>query len=160
MTPLHAVTSKGPYGTEDFLRRKLQRWRIVEVLPGTLSRRACLVLREACATVPLRVAIVLFRTWVNGWCTARRFQIKDAACLFQCEGGSGQGCNDSIEHYAHCPVVRAFARDTLNMPGHTVGNLLGFLCLHANFDPQTRITQHLLLYAIYSATNKLRKVRQ
>ena len=39
----------------------------------------------------------------------------------------------------------------------TIGNILGFLCLHANMDPQTRLVQHLLVYAVYSATNQLRR---
>ena len=110
-----------------------------------------------CIYIYIRVSLVLLRTWLNGWCTARRFQVQESACLFRCEPGTRQGCNDSIEHYAHCPVVRQFAHETLSLPPHTVGNVLGFLCLHANIDCDTRLVQHLLLYAVYTATNRLRR---
>ena len=138
------------------MRSKLKRWRITEVPEGTLARRACNVLRSAFDTTPVRVANVLFRTLLNGWCTARRFQTHSSTCLFRCAPGSLEGCHDSIEHYAHCPVVRQFSLHILKLPAQVVGNLQGFLCLHVPVDANTLIVQHLLLYAVYTATNRLR----
>ena len=113
-------------------------------------------MNRAFAIVPVRVALVLFRSFFNGWCTARRFQVKHAPCLFGCTYGSTEGCHDSIEHYAHCQVVRDFAKSSLDLPDTTVGGLLNFLCLSSNVDDETRILQLLLLYAVYSATNCMR----
>eukprot|EP00959_Pyramimonas_sp_CCMP1952_P054540 1140117-Pyramimonas_sp.AAC.1 len=60
------------------------------------------------ATPPC-VRAALLRTWFNGWCTGRRFQ-QQRACIFGC------ALDDSIEHYARCPVVRDFARRRLALP--------------------------------------------
>ena len=98
----------------------------------------------------------MFRTWFNGWCTARRFQVKRARCLLGCGAGSTEGCCDSIEHYACCPVMLEFATKSLNLPPALVGGLLNFLCLQSNLDSHLRTRQLLLLYACYSATNCLR----
>ena len=70
--------------------------------------------------------------------------------------GSLEGCHDSIEHYAHCRVVRNFALQTLHLPESVVGGLKAFLGLHVPVDEDTLIVQQLLLYAVYSATNRLR----
>ena len=144
------------YNHEHVLGHKLQRWQIQGVPDGILARRAARYLPHAFELVPARVATVLFRTWFNGWCTARRFQVGQASCLFGCLSGSGDGCHDSIEHYAHCIVVRTFALHRMNMPHNCVGTLLGFLCLNRDVTDDTRTLQLLLLYAVYTATNCLR----
>ena len=150
------LSARAGYSSEGVLRRKLARWRIAGVPEGTLTRRAVRILHRAFALVPARVAFVLFRSWFNGWCTARRFQNRSALCRFGCESGSAAGCHDSIEHYAHCKAVRAFAADILHLPHQVVGSLQGFLCLSAGLDDDTLTLQLLLLYAVYTATNVLR----
>ena len=155
----HAVrklTALENYNHEYVLRSKLSRWRIAEIPEGTLARRACKRLKQAFDTMPVRVANVLFRTWLNGWCTARRFQMQSSKCLFRCAPGSLAGSHDSIEHYAHCPAVRDFAIHTLNLPRNVVGDLKGFLGLGTCLDPQCLVVQQLLVYAVYTATNRLR----
>ena len=44
---------------------------------------------------PCVVAAVL-ETWVNGWCTSRRFQYHGNVCPFSSTG------EDSIDHFACC----------------------------------------------------------
>ena len=63
---------------------------------------------------------------------------------------------DSIEHYACCPIVIAFACEKLHMSQEHVGNLATFLCLTRDTPDDVRILQLLLLYAVYNATNTLR----
>ena len=106
--------------------------------------------------VPVKVVLTLFRTWWNGWCTARRFQVRHAQCLFRCRPASPDECLDSIKHYACCPVVAEFATRRLHLPHSLVKNMLSFLCLTANVDDETRALQMLLLHAVYSSTNCIR----
>jgi hypothetical protein len=138
------------------LRCKLKRWCISEVPEGILARRASKRLGRALGLVPVKVVFVLFRTWFNGWCSARRFQVKQAPCLFGCEFGSAEGCHDSIEHYMRCPVVANFALQRLRLPQTSVRSMVAFMCLGANIDDELLTLQLLLVYAIYSATNCLR----
>ena len=107
--------------------------------------------------MPVRVALVLYRTWVNGWCTARRFQVKEADCLLGCKPTWAERCYDSIEHYAHCPIIRQFSRESLDLPEDATGNMLVFLCLQGGHGPETLCVQQLVLYAVYTATNALRR---
>ena len=115
------------YNPEHYLRGKLQRWKI-DVPEGILTRRALRYLNKACQLAPNRVAVVFLRTLFNGWCTARRFQQSGSSCLFDCCMTHSDLREDSIEHYAHCPFVIAFARDKLHMPQEHVGNIEVFLC--------------------------------
>ena len=153
---LRCLSRSEAYNHEYVLRGKLKRWRITSVPEGTLARRACRVLRSAFTSTPVRVANVLFRTWFNGWCTARRFQKTTSTCLFHCASGSLPGCHDSIEDYAHCQVVRQFSLNTVNLPPNAVGTLQAFLGLVADVDDDTLVVQHLVVYAVYTATNRLR----
>ena len=118
-----------------------------------LVRRALRTLQLAFDLVNPRVAIALFRTWLNGWCTARRFQDYNSSCLCQCESANSE---DSIEHYAHCPVVVHFAVNKLKLPTHLTTGLRGFLCLDRDVSDEVRTLQLLLLFAVYSASNSIR----
>ena len=122
------------YNHEHILRKKITRFEITCVPAGILSRRAAKRLVHAFEIVPARVAIVLFRTWLNGWCTACRFQQKGTSCLFGCQCPSIHDCIDSMEHYAICAVVQRFARQSLHLLDELVGNMLGFMCLSPNTD--------------------------
>ena len=144
------------YFHEHVLRTKLKRWKLNTVPEGTLSRRSARLLRNASGLVAPRVVLVLFRTWFNGWCTARRFQIRQACCLFGCRASLPDECLDCIEHYAHCPVVAEFATQRLQLPASLVKNMLAFLCLNINVDDETYVLQLLLLYAVYTASNCIR----
>ena len=146
----------GAYDGEHYLRRKLERWNKNSVPPGILVRRAARILKSADSLVPAKVVFVLFRSWLNGWCTARRFQVAQASCLLGCIPGSTAGCHDSIEHYAHCPVVTHFASHVLHLPHVQVSGLMNFLCLGRDVSDEQRVLQLLLLFAVYSATNCLR----
>jgi hypothetical protein len=152
---LRNLVEKHEYNHEHVIRNKLRRWQLL-VPAGILARRSIRVLEHAFHLVPCRVALVLFRTWFNGWCTARRFQKLQSVCLLGCAAGQCEGCHDSIEHYATCPVVVNFASRGLHLPSNLIGSRLHFLCLGRDIDNDTRTLQLLLLYAVYSSTNCLR----
>ena len=144
------------HDAENYLRTKLRRWherdRLITPI-GTLTRRAGLKLTKAFTLVTPRVAIAMFRAWLNAWCTARRFQDRCKRCVFHCDGA---GAEDSLEHYAHCQVVRDFARKSLQLPDSSVGRTCALLCLNRDVSDEIYTLQLLLLYAVYSATNSLR----
>ena len=144
------------YFHEHVLRTKLKRWKLHMVPEGTLARRSARLLRAASDLVAPRVVLVLFRTWFNGWCTARRFQVRQACCLFGCRASLPDECLDSIEHYALCPVVAEFASQRLQLPASLIKNRLAFLCLNTHVDDETYVLQLLLLYAVYTASNCIR----
>ena len=62
---------------ENRMRHKLTRWNLSDPI-GIVTRRALRRLSNAFRLTTPRVAIVLFRSLWNGWCTARRFQERGA----------------------------------------------------------------------------------
>ena len=140
------------YNHAHHLRTKLEKWS-TNILPGVLERRAPRILQNAFTLVNTRVAIVLLRAWLNGWCTADRFQNHDAPCLFGCHSTCSA---DSIKHYAHCKIVKEFAHKHLLLPSQSVNATATFLCLDSGIPDVLRTLELLLLYATYSATNSLR----
>jgi len=99
------------------LRRRLDRWR-VEVLPGHRVERIIKVLRTLAASTPPRVWACMFRTVCNGWTSSRRFQ-KAGFCLLGCR------CEDSIEHYARCPVANHWFEKYAGLKSESPNNKLG-----------------------------------
>ena len=154
---LHLLRSES-YNHGNHLRSKLRGpdrnggWS-TGILPGILERRAPNILKSAFDLVGVKVAIVLFRTWHNGWCTAERFQNHTAKCMFHCSSTCSE---DSVKHYAYCEVVRHFGEEQLMLPKHLAQGLRSFLCLDSNIPDEVRTLQLLKLYAVYNATNCLR----
>ena len=120
---------------------------------NTLARRASKRIAQLKGTAPPCTIAALFRSWLNGWCTARRFQEKGMCRLSStCIG------EDSLEHYARCK----FSWEWLGM--------------HARFDTEHRSLARFLvldlqsgdcptllavnLYAIYSTVNHFRSLER
>ena len=94
----------------------------------------------------------LARTWMNGWCTDRRFQRRNSRCVL-CSSCTGE---DSIEHYLACPVVWDVAVKNLRFaePRCLAWKLL--LLNGGHHDDDSVALSAALVYATYIATNKLR----
>ena len=75
-TMVAQLAAKDAYDPERALRKKLSRWRIPQVPEGTLVRRALQICKQSAHLVPPRVSTAALRALFNGWCCARRFQIK------------------------------------------------------------------------------------
>ena len=110
----------------NFWRRRLERWAI-SVFPRIRVLRAFKVMDKLHDAAPPCIRAALLRTWFNGWCTGRRFQ-QVRSCIFGCE------YEDSIEHYAKCPVVQDFGWSRLAI-ARSSSNLATFLLLDS--DPAT-----------------------
>lgn len=116
----HRVLIPSP---EVMWNRRLARWSALTDLPlstDALRGRAQRVLKSIECTPPsTRWAVV--RLWLNGWCTARRFQRREP-CAF-----CGQ-MEDSVEHFARCPIIREVANERLSL-GLAADDPLRFLLL-------------------------------
>jgi len=146
---------------EALIRRRLQN--------RFLSAWACAETRpmRTLATVSLIklpfLAATLLKTWLNGWCTSRRFQLETLRCFFGC----GRARGDELEHYMCCPVLWRFLNHRaprLYQPSHHHHNTNDnndtsntiFLVLHAPPDQHHTITGALLLHTIFVSYETIR----
>ena len=133
------------------LRTRLQRWDGLLAVPlGIAARRAEKVIERTKKEVPPCVLSALARSWLNGWCTARRFQQGRGQCWLSdvCTG------DDSIEHYARCEWSWHAAKrkfKTVLAPRH----LGRFLLLEPSAQDDEALMA-LNLYAVYTAVNHFR----
>ena len=138
---------------ETLIRKKLPRWqreKRVEGVPGRLSGRLERNFTKLGLNVPPAVISAVVRTFWNGWCTDRRFQrIGTCKLGLPCQG------DDSIEHYASCVHVKDFALLKMRLPPHVTG--LSYFLLLENVDEPTLVRIALLVYAVYTTTQQIRK---
>ena len=132
------------------LRRQLERFQM-STLPGRRADRAIRMLRGLQSKVPPCVWAAVLRALCDGWTTGARMN-SIRGCLFQC--GRGQ---DSLHHYAHCPVVEQLARSRACLAPACAGwKFDDFLLLTPVFDPTQQdlfAVKASRLYATFRATN-------
>ena len=98
-------------------------------------------------------------TMWNKWPTARRFQ-REGSCCLRCSPQA----QDSIEHYACCPIIRSVASSSLRLelqpPPHAITD---FLLITPPPSPDPTVTpprrclrMALLVTAAYNTTNAAR----
>ena len=109
-------------------RHKLERWGVPQ-FPRIRAQRGIQVLRRLGQLLPPRAWSAVWRTLWNGWVTHRRWPDRPGSlnrCVF-----CGPRAADSIEHYATCPCIWAFARSRLGLarPATTAECLSCFLIL-------------------------------
>lgn len=85
---------------------------------GVAVRRASADMKLYGSALPPFLVIAVLNTWLNGWCTARRFQGR-ARCVF-CGATS-----DAIEHLAGCPVLRSLFAHHLRTTFNSMHEFLG-----------------------------------
>jgi len=135
---------------EDRFHKKLARWKLPSPL-GTLARRARKRAQWLSKLVAPRVLATIFRTWWNGWCTARRFQ-KIGKCVFGCSPRA----DDSIEHYMWCPFTTQMA----SRLGISVGRYGPefFLCLARGMTEREVTTMSVIVYSVFRASSLYREL--
>jgi hypothetical protein len=135
------------------LRSRLERWDSkIDAPLGIAARRAERVVAHLENKVPPCVLAALARSWLNGWCTARRFQQGNGKCWL-CEECTG---DDSIEHYSRCHWSWHTAQRRLRIDS-TLRGIGPFLLLESCALKDTPLLA-LNLYAVYSATNYFRSL--
>ena len=83
------------------LEAKFQRW-YANDNARIFAERAVTILKSIQQEVPPCVIFALLATCCNAWCTAKRFQGRTVP--FACRLCSDCGGEDSLEHYARCPL--------------------------------------------------------
>ena len=103
--------------------------------------------------VPPCAVAALFRAWLSGWCTARRFQqIGKSRLCKSCKGA------DSLEHYARRDVTWAWIGKCERINVHE-RSLARFLVL--DLQPgDCPILLTVNLYAVYSTVNHWRAMER
>ena len=130
------------------IRHKLARWNLAG-LPRTNATRCAKLFKDLGGLVPPRVSSAVWKTIWNGWATKRRFQVHDSSCLLCC---GGRFAEDSVEHYAHCAVVKEVAGKHVGLAPakHGLGTN------HGTVAEAILVKRAVLVYAVYTATNYLR----
>ena len=132
--------------------RRLRRWG--SMMRPTVPARKLVLRAGACMQVlekaPPSTRWAVTRIWLNGWCTARRFQ-SIQPCLF-----CGKG-EDSIEHLCRCRPLRELANLRLGL-SLGASEPLGWLMIDGNFRGVQEVWKHaLFLHGVYKAHNALRR---
>eukprot|EP00973_Karenia_brevis_P008973 1215445-Karenia_brevis.AAC.1 len=141
-----------PPNLEALMRRRLKRWaKTEETVTKWCNLADSCAVRITCLKkiVPPCVLAALARTWLNGWCTARRFQ-GEARCRLHelCDG------DDSLEHYAQCKTAWLWLERRARFKVEN-RSLARFFVLkpHENDCP---VLLAVNLYAVYSTINFFR----
>lgn len=131
--------------------RRLARWRALapRLLPAHVIRNRVYYALQKISATPPATRWAMIRLWLNGWCTARRFQ-RSAVCTF-CER-----MEDSIEHFARCPIIREVGNVKLSL-GLSAQDPLRFLLLDGEDRSMTTWCRHAAyIHAIFAAHNACR----
>jgi hypothetical protein len=125
-------------------KQRTPAWLVEETL------RHLLLLRQL---VPPRVVSAVFSTIWNRWTTERRFDRRQSPSNV-CKLGCSCSAEDSIEHYARCPITLETSRRFLRLDPQCQVNLHTFVCCNPHVKTDADITAAaLLVYAVYRATN-------
>jgi len=142
-----------PFDPKALLRRRLARWLVDDTADLTLpvaADKAMTVISQITGRVPYCVIAAVWRSWLNGWCTSRRFQDECQPCLFDSDCGG----SDCLEHYSCCPAARRYLSKRLPRL-ISAATLIDFLMLGShNQDDLPFLAVHV--YAVYGALNHIR----
>ena len=146
------------YCPKERIRHKLARWKF-QGMPRKLADAALRHLAQLATMAPPRVCAAVLSTMWNRWITARRFQ-REGSCVLGCSTSA----QDSIEHYACCPIVRGCAatmlRIELRPPPHAIADFMLVSTPPAAVEPKSAMLRMaLLVYAVYTSTNDARRDR-
>ena len=158
-TSSHALTLAdilplvAPFDPRALLHKRLARWLDGSTTDLTLPEavgKAMTVISQITGRVSYCVIASVWRSWLNGWCTGRRFQEECQPCLFDSDCGG----SDWLEHYACCPAARRYLSKRLPQP-IAAATLIDFLMLgsHAQ-DDLPLMAVHV--YAVHGALNHIR----
>ena len=134
-------------------RAKLDRW-MLPGIPAYTASKLYRAMRDLKKWATPRICSAVLRTSWNGWCTRRRFQKWGPCCL---------GCDsfwqeDSIEHYAKCPISITSARNFLRIrPQHLhIGHLVALGFTEGSQPREEILMRAIWAYVFYKTHNVLR----
>ena len=98
-----------------------------------------------------RVSLTCWHTVLRRWCTKSRFgQRHHSHCTMGCDNQE-----DSIDHYAHCRVIRTWAQQRLNLHYDPLNSKHVWTQTLATTQENLHKQAHMI-YAAYRATNHFR----
>ena len=128
--------------------------------PAWVAKRVHRNLQKLSLLVPPRVAAASFKCVWNDWCTARRFQQSNKSFGEQPEGcrcwfGCSDNAQDSIEHYACCPVAGEvlFKKLRIRLDPRRGLATLSLATREQDLDNDLLSLTALFTYAIYMTRN-------
>ena len=137
------------FSEQAFLTHRWRRWFAGDDL--ALAVRGASRARKVLASiVPPCVLHALLISWLNGWCTSRRFQCDIGPCRL-CRDCNGR---DDLEHYLRCPFAWA-AAPRLALLGPAPSSLASALLLD-DIDHDLFAPQATMIFALYGAFNLAR----
>jgi hypothetical protein len=151
------LRQKTAYDPQRRMENKLRRFH----LPGPPAIIATRVLRRMVrlrTLIPPRVSAAVLSTLWNRWATKRRVEQRWGPCTLRCSPTAA----DSLEHYAHCPVIRQAAIEHLNLrlrgwPYGLTDFMMATGPLSAPHPSESILVRTaLLVYATYMVTNAAR----
>ena len=149
-----AVQRTQPYNLHFRVREKLLRWDLGDnqrIHAERFTRHLHMLQQQA----PPRITAAVISTGWNRWCTARRFQTRHSP-LNICQLGCGGEAEDSVEHYARCPVVRDCHAAILDL--HAPWLLPGWLGTGESTRTGCPMRYAIGAYATYRTTNTARSL--
>ena len=137
------------FSCEDYLRNRWARW-FGGAQITLCIRSANIVKCNMQGRVPPCVLYAVLITWLNGWCTSRRYQQSVGKCRLypECEG------LDELEHYVRCPFAWEAAPRFAHL-GDAPTTLQEALVL-GQCDADTCVRRAVMIYAIYGTFNAAR----
>jgi len=132
---------------------KVRRWRLPRPLPGLRADRCRRVMKKLPKSTPPRVRAAVLRTWMDGWCTSRRFGRRGGRCAFGCPLGA-----DAVQHYVCCPRLWRFGAAHMNVddPGSAEARSVRALLWDPGAGAADLATMATLVAVGYKAYNVLR----
>jgi len=137
----------------DQFAAKVRRWQLPKPLPGLRANRCRRVMKQLPKRTPPRVRAAMLRTWLDGWCTSRRFGDRGGRCAFGCPLG-----DDAVQHYVCCPRLWRFGAAHLNAedPGTAEARTVRALLWESGASAADLATMATLVAVGYRAYNVLR----
>ena len=134
------------------LRKKLGGWN-ADVLPGHRVQRSVEAMRRLPRKTPPRIKAAVLRSWLDGWCTKRRFGSRGSKCMFGCEHGE-----DALSHYTRCSKVWGFGCKHLHLdvPETPSGRTTAAMLWERGCPKKRLIDLATMMAVAYRAHNKLR----
>ena len=130
---------------------KLSRWPLIYDRDEAVDN-VCTLFYRLHNLVSPRVVSAIYHTLWNGWCTRRRFQMRDSVCLFGCAGPQSE---DSIEHYSQCTKLHPFLHHFKDI-GRFFAFDEFFLLNHLDLEDRDVANRAIAVAAIYIAHNRAR----
>ena len=129
---------------ERILDGRLARWRGHVGNEALSTKRLQTIAGSMRHSVPPCVVASLLHSWLNGWCTARRFQQTGVTCVFGCAE-----CGDELEHYLVCAALWECASRTLHLDAapRSISRALLFTPLHGDSLPKLALHNYAAMGA-------------